>query len=427
MPSPHSLDSRRAKPYNEGSRETKRSGVGKEGFPMFNFTYCAPTKVVFGRDTVSQVGQLAAQCGAKKVLVHFGGKSAKASGLLDRVCRSLEESGVAYVTLGGVQPNPRLSKVLEGIDLGRREGVDFLLPVGGGSVIDSAKAIGYGLANEGDVWDFYEGTREPAGCLPLGAVLTIAAAGSEMSNSSVITKDEGMLKRGCTSELCRCRFAVMDPELTFTLPDYQTACGCVDINMHTMERYFHGQQVKNELTDAFSEALMRTVIHNARILRENPRDYDARAEIMWAGSLAHNDLLNCGIQGRGDWACHQLEHELGGMFDVAHGAGLAAVWGSWARYVYQAAPSRFAGFALRVMGVEPGRDDQETALRGIEAYEAFLTEIGMPVNLPQLGLQVTDEQIDELVWKCSFLGKRTIGSFRVLDTEDMKAIYRMAR
>ena len=337
---------------------------------MFNFTYCAPTKVVFGRDTVSQVGQLAAQCGAKKVLVHFGGKSAKASGLLDRVCRSLEESGVAYVTLGGVQPNPRLSKVLEGIDLGRREGVDFLLPVGGGSVIDSAKAIGYGLANEGDVWDFYEGTREPAGCLPLGAVLTIAAAGSEMSNSSVITKDEGMLKRGCTSELCRCRFAVMDPELTFTLPDYQTACGCVDINMHTMERYFHGQQVKNELTDAFSEALMRTVIHNARILRENPRDYDARAEIMWAGTIAHCNLLGTGREQ--DWASHNIEHELSAQYDIAHGAGLAIIFPAWMKYVFRENRPLFVKWATRVMGVSYDYENEDrTILEAIRRLDGI--------------------------------------------------------
>ena len=392
---------------------------------MNDFVFQAPTKVVFGKGVENQVGQLCKEQGATKVLVHFGGQSAKKSGLLDRVYASLDAAGIPYVSLGGVKPNPRLSLVYEGIALCKREGVDFLLPVGGGSVIDSAKAIGYGLANDFDVWDLYDRKNTAKACAPLGAVLTIAAAGSEMSDSSVITKEEGGIKRGYNCDLCRCKFAVMNPELTYTLPAYQTACGAADIMMHVMERYFVTEDTL-ALTDGMAEALIRTVMENAPIALKEPENYKARAEILWASSLAHNGLMNCGGP-KGDWACHQLEHELGGMFDVAHGAGLAAVWGSWARYVYQADPSRFAGFALRVMGVEPGRDDQETALRGIEAYEAFLTEIGMPVNLPQLGLQVTDEQIDELVWKCSFMGKRTIGSFRVLDTEDMKAIYRMAR
>jgi len=291
-----------------------------------NFEYFTPTKVVFGKGAESRAGELIREQGGHKVLIHYGGGSVVRSGLLDKVCASLKNEGLPYVTLGGVVPNPRLSKVREGIQLCREENVDFLLAVGGGSVIDSTKAIGYGLANEGDVWDFYDYKRKAAGCAPIGAVLTIAAAGSEMSDSSVITNENGWVKRGYSSNYCRCRFAVMDPELTITLPDYQTQSGCVDIMMHTMERYFH-QDGGMELTDGIAVALIRTVMKNAKILKENPSDYDARAEVMWASSLSHNGLTGCGTDG-GDWASHQIEHELGGMFDVAHGAGLAAVWGS---------------------------------------------------------------------------------------------------
>ena len=393
---------------------------------MLDFTYYTPTKVVFGKHTEEQVGRLTAEQGAKKALVHFGGQSAQKSGLLDRVVESLHAAGVETVLLGGVKPNPRLSLVYEGIDLCRKEGVDFLLAVGGGSVIDSAKAIGYGLANEGDVWDFYEKKRQPSACLPVGVVLTIAAAGSEMSDSSVITKEEGGLKRSVKSDLSRPRFAVMNPELTYTLPPYQTASGCTDILMHTMERYFTPRQGQGaEFTDGLAESLLRTVMASARVLRDDPLNYDARAHVMWAGSLSHNGLTGCGTLG--DWATHQLEHELGGMFDVAHGAGLAAMWGSWARYVYREDPARFARFARNVMGLCDVGSQEQTALAGIEAFEGFLRDIRMPVNLPQLGLEVTDAQIDELAYKCTFMGKRTIGSFKVLGEEDIKAIYRMAR
>ena len=393
---------------------------------MLDFTYYTPTKVVFGKHAEEQVGRLTAEQGAKKALVHFGGQSAQKSGLLDRVVESLHAAGVETVLLGGVKPNPRLSLVYEGIELCRKEGVDFLLAVGGGSVIDSAKAIGYGLANEGDVWDFYEKKRQPSACLPVGVVLTIAAAGSEMSDSSVITKEEGGLKRSVKSDLSRPRFAVMNPELTYTLPPYQTASGCTDILMHTMERYFTPRQGQGaEFTDGLAESLLRTVMASARVLRDDPLNYDARAHVMWAGSLSHNGLTGCGTLG--DWATHQLEHELGGMFDVAHGAGLAAMWGSWARYVYREDPARFARFARNVMGLCDVGSQEQTALAGIEAFEGFLRDIRMPVNLPQLGLEVTDAQIDELAYKCTFMGKRTIGSFKVLGEEDIKAIYRMAR
>ena len=390
---------------------------------MNDFTFHAPTKVVFGKGVENQVGQLCKEQGATKVLVHFGGQSAKKSGLLDRVCASLDAVGIPFVTLGGVKPNPRLSLVYEGIELCRKENVDFLLPVGGGSVIDSAKAIGYGLANDFDVWDLYDRKNTAKACAPIGAVLTIAAAGSEMSDSSVITKEEGGIKRGYNSDLCRCRFAVMNPELTYTLPAYQTACGAADIMMHVMERYFV-QDDTLELTDVMAEALIRTVMHNAPLALKDPENYKARAEIMWASSLAHNNLMACGGP-RGDWACHQLEHELGGMFDVAHGAGLVAVWGSWARYVYKDKPERFAQFAQNIFGIAAGAAE-ETAVKGIEAMEDFYRSIGMPVSIHELGYDLTDEQIATLAEKCCF-GGRTIGLFKILRQEDIREIYRMAK
>lgn len=392
---------------------------------MENFQYYTPTKIIFGRGAEEQTGQLAAEQRCKKVLVHYGGGSVVRSGLLERIYRSLDAVGISYVSLGGVVPNPRLSLVYEGIRLARKEQVDFILAVGGGSVIDSAKAIGYGVANEGDVWDFYEKRRTAKACLPIGVVLTIAAAGSEMSDSSVITKEEGWLKRGYSSNYARARFAVMNPELTMTLPKYQTASGCVDIMMHTMERYFNRSE-NMEMTDGISEHLLRTVMKNAKILMNEPDNYQARAEVMWAGSLSHNGLTGCGTGG-GDWASHQLEHELGGMFDVAHGAGLAAVWGSWARYVMNAAPERFAKFAVNVMGVEPEAEKLKTAQKGIEAMEDFYRALDMPVCIGDMGIELTEEQMRELAEKCSHFGKRTIGCIKKLDQEDMYQIYKEAR
>ena len=393
---------------------------------MNDFTYFAPTKVVFGKGAEGQVGKLCKEQGATKVLVHFGGGSAKRSGLLDRVCAALEEEGLPYVTLGGVVPNPRLSLVYEGIELCRREGVDFLLAVGGGSVIDSCKAIGYGLANDFDVWELFDKKRAAAGCAPVGAVLTIAAAGSEMSDSTVITKDEGELKRGYNSNYCRCKFAVLNPELTYTLPEYQTACGVTDIMMHIMERYFVNVETMT-VTDTMAEAVIRDVLRYGKAALEDPRDYRARAEIMWAGSLAHNGLL-CAGGPNGDWASHQIEMELSGMFGVAHGAGLAAIWGSWARYVLDAKPQRFAQFAHRIFDLPQTGDPAADGLRGIEAMEDYYRSIRMPVNLRELGVgELTEEQIDELAEKCTYFGRRTIGQFKVLGKEDIKAIYRMAQ
>ncbi len=395
---------------------------------MLNFEYYTPTEICFGKETEKQAGRLVRKYGGSKVLVHYGSNSAVRTGLLERVCGYLAEAGVEYVTLGGVVPNPRLSKVNEGIELAKKENVDFVLAIGGGSTIDSAKAIAYAIADPEltDVWDLYTGAKEPKACAPVGVILTIAAAGSETSNSSVVTNEDGWLKRSVNNDLARPRFAIMNPELTYTLPAYQTASGGVDIMMHTMERYF--QQTKPmDITLGMSEALLRNMKRYLPAALENPNDYEARAEIMWCGSLAHIGLMNLGGT-RGDWACHQLEHELGGMFDVAHGAGLGALWASWARYVYKALPERFVTFAINVMGVEPGADDEETILRGIAAFEDFLASVKMPRSLTELGIRPTDEQIKELVWKCSFMGKRTIGGAGVkeLKQEDMEAIYRAA-
>ena len=392
---------------------------------MKDFNFYAPTRVVFGREAEEKLPQLIQQYGGGKVLVHFGGGSARKSGLLDKVEKMLTEAGISFVELGGVVPNPLLSKVKEGIALCQKEQVDFILAVGGGSVIDSAKAIGYGVGYTGDVWDFWDGKAVPQSCLPIGVMLTIPAAGSEMSSSCVITNDEGMLKRGVNSDLCRCKFAIMNPERTYTLPPYQTAAGATDIMMHTMERYFSKYE-DALLTDAIAEALLRTVMEATPEVLKNPEDYRHRAAIMWASSLSHNDLTECGTEK--DFACHKLEHELSGLFGVTHGAGLAAIWGSWARYVMDKHLNRFAKFAVNVMGVTNDfTDAKATALKGVEAIERFFHAIGMPTSIPELiGRQATDEEIETLVEKCSRGGKMNIGAMEVLTPKDMTAVYRLA-
>ena len=393
---------------------------------MKDFNYYAPTEVVFGESSEEKVAQLVKKYNGKKVLVHYGGQSAVKSGLLDKMCGLLSEGGVEYVTLGGVVPNPRLSKVYEGIDLCRKEGVDFILAVGGGSVIDSAKAIAYGVANEEDVWDFYLGKAKAKDCLPVACVLTIPAAGSEMSESSVITNEDGDVKLGYSNDISRPKFAIMNPVRTFTLPAYQTAAGVTDMLMHTMERYFtHDGDMT--LTTEIAESLMRTLMDCVFAVLKDPEDYRNRAQIMWGGSIAHNGLTGCGVED--DWATHQLEHELSGMFDVTHGAGLAAVWPSWARYVYKEDVSRFVRFAVNVMGVPNDFTDPEgTAQKGIEAMERFYHAIGMPINIHELiGRDITDEEIKEMARKCSRNYKSTQGRFKVLNAEDMENIYQMAK
>ena len=368
---------------------------------MRNFEYFTPTRVIFGKDTHFKIGTVLKEQNCSKVLIHYGSHSAVSSGLIDEIRSSLDEAGISYVTLGGVVPNPRLSKVREGIELCRKEQVDFLLAVGGGSVIDSCKAIGYGLANpDTDVWNFFLRTETPKACLPVGVILTIAASGSEMSGSCVITNEEGWLKRSSArNDLCRPRFAILNPRLTYTLPQYQTESGCVDILMHTMERYFVNIETM-EITDSISESLMQTVIYNSRILMREADNYTARAEIMWAGSLSHNGLTGCGTGG-GDWACH--------------------------RYVYDANPERFAQFAVNIFDIPCSTDFNKTALAGIEAMEDYFRSIQMPTSLHELGLDLTENEIHDLAFKCSFEDTRTIGVFKQLNMKDMEKIYLAAR
>lgn len=391
-----------------------------------NFEFYAPTKVIFGKGVEERIGEEAKRFGASRVLIVYGGGSVVRSGLLDIVKESLQKEGLSFSELGGVVPNPRLDKVYEGIRLGLEQKTDFLLAVGGGSAIDTAKAIAYGLAEpERDVWELYAHTRTAERCLPVASVLTISAAGSETSNGSVITNEATGDKRAYDDNLARPRFAIMNPEYTKTLPDYQTESGCVDIMMHTMERYFtNGGNM--ELTDALAEGLLRTVMENAKKLHRTPEDYEARAQIMWAGSLAHNGLTGCGNDG-GDFMSHKIEHELGGMFDVTHGAGLAAIWGSWARYVYRDCLHRFVRFAVNVMGVAHTGDDGETALKGIEAMEGFYRGIGMPVCMGDLGINPTDEQIHEMAARCIAASGERRGSAKYLNAADVEQIYKAAR
>ena len=389
---------------------------------MVDFRFYAPTEVVFGKESEEHLVEMVRKYGGRKLLLHYGGHSAERSGLLGSVREKLNEAGLPFVELGGVKPNPRLSLVHEGIELCRKENVDFILAVGGGSVIDSSKAIAYGMKYDGDVWDIYARKYVPTETLPVGCILTIPAAGSEMSDSSVITKEEGDLKIGYSNNLCRPKFAIMNPVRTFTLPPYQTACGATDIMMHTMERYF-GKADDMTLIDNIAEALMRTVKDCVFHVLRNPEDYRNRANIMWASSLGHNDLT--GDRGYSDFATHQLEHELSAMFD---GAGLAAIWPSWARYVHKENVARFVRFAVNVMDVPNDFTDPEaTAMAGIEAIERFYHAIGMPTNIPELiGRELTEDEIKELARKCSHDDGRTIGGFKVLDKNDMTEIYKMA-
>ncbi len=391
-----------------------------------NFNFYSPTEVIFGKDTHRETGKYIRKYGGSRILILYGSERVFTTGLMGEITESIKKEGLTFSFLGGIVPNPHLSKVYEGIGLGREMQADFLLAVGGGSVIDTAKAVAYGLAEpEEDVWTLFEHTRTAKKCLPTASVLTIAAAGSETSMSAVITNEKTKEKRAYDDDLSRPRFAVMNPELTLSLSDYQTESGCTDILMHTMERYFtNGGNM--EITDSIAEGLMRTVIANAVILHGNPQNYDARAEIMWAGSLAHNNLTGCGNDG-GDFATHMLEHEIGGMFDVTHGAGLAAIWPSYARYVYRDALPRFVKFAVNVMQIEREHTDEETALKGIEAMEKFYHDINMPTNMRELGVQPTDEQIHEMAVGAARACGGSKGSARVLYQDDMEKIYHMAR
>ena len=391
---------------------------------MLDFMLNTPTKVIFGKNSEQKLPELLKLYGAKRVLVHYGSGKAVAGGLLGRTVRAAEQAGIKCVELGGVQPNPRLSLVEKGIKLCLDEGVDFILAIGGGSVIDSAKAIGMGVCGGGDVWDYYCGKRAPERCMPIGVVLTVAAAGSEMSNSSVITNDYTCEKRGRNAEVSRPTFAIMNPQLTLTVPDYTTACGCADILMHTLERYLNGGE-SMALTDALAEALMSTVISAAKVLKGDLSNYEARANVMRAGALSHNGLTSCGGDG-GDWSTHSLGHELSAKYDIAHGASLTAVWGSWARYVYKNSVNRFHSFAVHAMNLRPNGTREELALKGIEALEDWFKQLGMPTSITDLGVNFTDEDIVQMAKSCAAHCGGKKGTCRELHEEDMLAIYRAA-
>ena len=388
---------------------------------MDNFEFRNPTKIIFGKGTEARVGTEAA-AHARKVLLHYGGGSIKASGLYDRVTASLRQASVEWVELGGVKPNPRLGLVHEGVRLCKQQGLGLVLAVGGGSVIDSAKAIAMGAVIEHDVWDFYLGKGEPRAALPVGTVLTIPAAGSEASHGTVVTREEGLLKRAVNSELLYPRFSILNPELTFTLPPFQVACGASDIMAHLMERYF--TTVKSvELTDRLLEATMKTIALKAPRLLERPRDYDTWAEFMWAGTIAHNNLLNTGRVG--DWASHDIEHEISGIYDVAHGAGLAAVFPAWMKQTLTLDPARFAQWAVRVWNVDQDFWNAEaTAREGIRRLEAWYHGIGLPTRLSDLG--VGKDRLDEMARKCTDGGHRTVGNFVKLDTAAVRGVYELA-
>lgn len=391
---------------------------------MYDFTFCAPTKVVFGKNSEGKLGELLKSYGAKKVLIHYGGGKALGGELLTRLRWSIEEAGISYVELGGVKPNPRLTLVEEGIALCRKEEVDFIVAVGGGSVIDSAKAIGMGLKIDGEPWDIYSGKVKPVATVPVGVVLTLSASGSEMSNSSVITNDRTQVKKGCTAEISRPVFAILNPVLTYSVPAYPTACGCADIAMHTMERYLTGGETL-KVTDAIGEDIVRTVIACSKRLLKNPEDYEARANLMWAGALSHNGLTGCGGDG-GDWATHTLGHELSALYDVAHGAALTALWGAWARYVYKDVLCRFYNFAVQAMGVRPSGSREEIALKGIEAVEEWFRAIGLPTSIGELGIELNDEQLKDMARRCAYHCGGVKGSCRRLKERDMYEIYKSA-
>lgn len=391
---------------------------------MNSFTYHIPTEIIFGKDSEALTASLIRKYGGTRVLIVYGGGSVVRSGLLERICRQFDEAGLPYETLGGVHPNPHLDFAREGVKKAIACGADFILAMGGGSVIDTCKAIAHGTANPDiDIWKFWSKEETVTKSLPVGVILTISAAGSEMSDSAVLTNMETGVKRGLSTAFNRPAFAVLNPELTYTLPTYQVACGVVDIMMHTMDRYFN-PDTTNQLTDELAEALLRTAIHNGAIAVENSRDYGAMSELMWCGSLSHNGLT--GLGGKKDFAPHQLGHELSARFDVAHGASLSAVWGSWARYVYKTDVNRFARFAANVWGLR-GASEEAAAIAGIHATEEYFTSIGMPTNFTTLGIGVQeDEVIKELALRCTYNRTRKVGTFKVLDEADLYEIYKAA-
>ena len=390
---------------------------------MQDFQFYAPTYFSFGKDGEQSIGGLVKRFGGSKVLIHYGGGSIKKNGVFDKVVDSLNKSNIPFVELGGVMPNPRSGLVYEGIDLCRKEGVDFVLAVGGGSTIDSSKAIAAGVPYDGDFWDYYEDPSKAIDvALPIGTVLTIAAAGSEGSGDSVVTKEEGMKKWDAHGEAIRPKFSILNPMNTCTLPEYQTACGITDIMAHICERYF--TTTKNvEVTDRLCEGLMKALVEESPKVFIDSQDYDARANIMWAGMVAHNNIV--GVDREQDWSSHQIEHELSSLYDVAHGAGLAVIMPAWMTYVCEKNPDKFVQFAVRVWGCDMNFENPEvTAREGIARFKEFLASIGMPKNFADIGANAKD--IDEMVDHLRISEENKIGGYVKLSPNDVKEIFKIA-
>jgi len=387
---------------------------------MKNFTYVNTTKIIFGKDTENLVGEEIKSFGGKKVLFHYGGGSIKKSGLYERIIKSLKDSHIDYIELGGVQPNPRLSLVRSGVELCKKHNIDFILAVGGGSVIDSAKAIGIGAVYDGDVWDFFSGKATINTTIPVGVILTIPAAGSEASTGTVITNEYGWYKWSVNSVIIRPKFAILNPELTYTLPAYQIACGASDMIAHVFERYFTNESGV-DFTDELCEATIRSIMRSVKMVLNNPTDYEARANLMWEGTLAHNGILGTGrIE---DWASHKIEHELSAIYDIAHGAGLAIIFPHWMEYVYKHDIYRFARFSHRIFNVDVDFFNLEaTVLEGIKRLRKFYQEIGLPTKLRDVN--IGNERLKEMAEKATINGP--IGGFVKLTTDDVYNIYKMA-
>lgn len=389
---------------------------------MNSFTFHSPTKVIFGAKTTDQVGSVVKEYGASKVLVLYGGGSVVKNGILDRVKTSLAEAGLAFECVGGIQPNPRLALAQQIADNARDKGFDFLLAVGGGSVLDTMKAVSMSLACGGNVWDFFDGSRKVTGAVSMGSIITLAAAGSETSDSAVLTNEALGWKKGCSTPYNRPLFAIMDPELTYTLPRHQTACGVADIMMHTLDRYFSNNET-DYLTDAIAEALLRDVMEAGLLALAEPDNYVARSEIMWCGSLSHNDLT--GLGHAKDFSVHQLGHELSAKFDIAHGESLTIMWASWARYVCAVNPGRFANLGRKVLNIQDA-DDTIAAQLTINDFEGFFRRLGLAASFGgRMGVQSQDV-LEDLAARCSWQGKRVVGVFRPIEKDDMLAIYQAA-
>lgn len=396
----------------------------EEGLLMHNFTYYVPTEVIFGKGAEMDTVAAIRKHGGKRVVIVYGGGSVKKNGLLQRVEEYLSSGDIPYITIGGVKPNPHLSLARDGVKAALDFNADFVLAVGGGSVIDTAKGIAHGAANPNiDIWEFWLGKKTVDKSLPVGVILTIPAAGSEMSDSAVLTNEETGEKKGFPSDFNRPRFAIMDPELTFTLPDRQIACGIVDIMMHTLDRYFTPQQ-GNELTDEFAESLLRTTIKNGQLALDDKTNYQAMSELMWCGSVSHNGLT--GLGGIKDFGPHKLGHELSGKFDIAHGESLSAIWGAWANYVYKEDPQRFAQYARNVWDISKG-DPLESAEAGILKTVEFFKSLGMPTCFAEAGIGgQNDAVIDDLAMRCTGGGKYTVAAFKKLSKVDAYNIYSAA-